>query len=440
MTELEVAIRICRRLQDAGYLAYIVGGAIRDERLKRIPHDYDVSTSATPTQVSEVFGDAIRPDVGKQAQCGVSLVVLEGIPIHVATFRSDGKYSDSRHPDEVTLVSSSQEDQQRRDFTVNALMWDPVADEVLDFVGGLNDLAAKVIRFIGDPSARICEDALRILRAVRFEAVLGFEIEPASLAACIKYADRLELIPIERITAELMKGLASDDPVKFLERLRSTGMLKYIIPELLDMVDCPQNPAHHPEGDVWVHTMLTVKNVSNSPLQRLAALLHDVGKPRTRDAQNRCFSHDDVGAEMSREIMIRLKFSNEDIDYVEYLVRKHMSVFTIFDMRKSKVLAFSGSVMFPHLLDLLRADILASLRDPSTAIADITSYVTRIRTEFGSDCVPKSLLDGDEIMKILRIEPGPQLKHLKTALIDAQCEGLVKTRTDAVEFLMRSKF
>ncbi|HNW88057.1 MAG TPA: CCA tRNA nucleotidyltransferase [Bacteroidales bacterium] len=437
MTELEVAIRICRRLQDAGYLAYIVGGAIRDKHLDRIPHDYDISTSATPTQVSEIFGEAIRPDVGRQSQCKVSLVVLEGIAIHVATFRSDGKYSDSRHPDEVILVSSPQEDQQRRDFTVNALMWDPIADKILDFVGGLTDLAAKIIRFIGDPVARICEDAIRILRAIRFEAVLGFEIEPASLEACTRYADRLELIPIERITAEFMKGLASENPVRFMERLRSTGMLKYIIPELLDMINCPQNPAHHPEGDVWVHTMLTVKNVSNSPLQRLAALLHDVGKPSTRDVHNRCFGHDDVGADMSREIMTRLKFSNEDIDYVEYLVRKHMSVFAIFDMRKAKVLAFAESPMFSNLLDLLQADILASLRNPSGSIADITSHVTRIRAEFGSNRVPKSLLNGDEIMEILKVGQGPHLQEIKTALIDAQCEGLIKTRTDAVEFLKR---
>jgi poly(A) polymerase len=332
------AISTIETLRQHGFQAYLVGGCVRDLLLGREPADFDVATSATPMQVMETFPETYA--VG--AQFGVVLVPSPGgecadgekgtsksYVVEVATFRSDLGYSDGRHPDEVRFTQDPREDAARRDFTINGMMLDPVSGEVLDFVGGREDLEAKRIRAIGDPHRRFGEDKLRMLRAVRFAARFEYEIEADTLAAIRRLARDVQLVSRERVRDELTKMLTEGHARRAFLLLDQTGLLKEVLPEISLMKGVQQPPEFHPEGDVFVHTLLLLENLAlpSPPTLAWGALLHDVGKPATfRVAPDRIRfdGHVEVGIKIAEEICTRLRFSNHDTDQVLSLVENHM--------------------------------------------------------------------------------------------------------------------
>ena len=296
----------------AGHQAYLVGGCVRDLLLGREPADYDVATDATPDEVMRIFPETYA--VG--AQFGVVLVPVRdagGNTVEVATFRSDIGYSDGRHPDQVRFSKSAQEDVERRDFTINGLLLDPINDEVLDFVGGRKDLEAGIIRTIGRPELRFAEDKLRMLRAVRFAARFGYTIEPETFAAIQKLAAGIHQVSRERVRDELTKMLTEGHARQAFLLLDETGLLHEVLPEISAMKGVQQPPEFHPEGDVFVHTLLLLQKLPHPcpPTLAWGALLHDVGKPPTfRVAPDRIRfdNHVDVGVKMAEEICRRLRF------------------------------------------------------------------------------------------------------------------------------------
>jgi poly(A) polymerase len=316
MTPRELAADICRKLQASGFKAYLVGGCVRDLVLGREPQDYDVATDARPTQVQELFPSSV--DVG--ARFGVILVVADSAQVEVATFRSDVGYSDGRHPDRVEYSNSPEEDVRRRDFTINGLMMDMDTEQILDFVGGRQDLRQKIVRAIGDPELRFREDRLRMVRAVRFAARFGYVIEPATFQAIAGAAPHVAAVSAERLRDEITKLLTEGAARHAFALLDESGLLKACLPEIAAMKGVAQPSAFHPEGDVWTHTLLMLEQLpkgSPAPLA-WAVLLHDVGKPPTfMSAEEtgdriRFDGHAEIGTRMAEAICRRLRFSADD--------------------------------------------------------------------------------------------------------------------------------
>jgi len=376
----DFAISIIKKLRQQGFQAYLAGGCVRDLLLKREPADYDVATSATPEQVMEIFPDTYA--VG--AQFGVVLVPLPEMQtnedasssskahaIEVATFRSDLGYSDGRRPDEIRFSSDPREDVERRDFTINGMMLDPVSGDVLDFVGGRDDLAAGVVRAIGDPERRFAEDKLRMLRAVRFAARFEYAIEAETLAAIQHHAQDIQVVSRERVRDELTKMLIEGHGRRACFLLDESGLLNQVLPEISAMKGVQQPPEFHPEGDVFVHTLMLLENLPHpcSPTLAWGALLHDVGKPATfRVAPDRIRfdNHVDVGAKIAEEICGRLRFSNSDTAQVLALIDNHMRFSQTTRMKESTLKKFLRMPGFDEHLALHRADSLASHRNLST--------------------------------------------------------------------------
>ncbi len=358
------AAEIVRVLRSHGHKAYFAGGCVRDLLLGREPADYDVATDATPRQVMQIFPQTFA--VGEQF--GVVLVPdARGAtkPVEVATFRSDLGYSDGRHPDEVRFSSEPREDTQRRDFTINGVMLDPVTNEVLDFVGGRDDLKAGIIRAIGDPERRFAEDKLRMLRGVRFAARFDYQIEPATLAAIQKLAPRIHQVSCERIREELTKMLTEGRARRAFELLDATGLLREVLPEIFAMKGVEQPPQYHPEGDVFVHTLLLLDKLPAGASKTLAwgALLHDVGKPPTFHVapdRIRFDGHVEVGVKMAAEICRRLRFSNYETDQILALVDNHMRFGDVLRMKQSTLKKFLRLPAFDEHLELHRIDCLSS--------------------------------------------------------------------------------
>ncbi|MGH8100286.1 MAG: CCA tRNA nucleotidyltransferase, partial [Chthoniobacterales bacterium] len=328
MTPRELANSICDTLQRNGHQALLVGGCVRDLLLGREPADYDVTTDATPERVMELFPESIA--VG--AQFGVVLVPREGLKVEVATFRSDVGYSDGRHPDSVVYSQTPEEDAQRRDFTINGLLMRHDTGEILDFVDGQADLQAGVIRAIGDPDRRFAEDKLRMLRAVRFAARFGFEIEHKTFTAIRRHAGAVTDVSAERLRDELTKLLTEGAARTGFELLEKAWLLSIVLPEIAAMKGIPQPPQFHPEGDVWIHTMLMIEGLAagTSPTLAWGVLLHDVGKPPTYKPASqtgdriRFDHHVDVGVRMAEAICRRYRFSNEETEQIIALVANHM--------------------------------------------------------------------------------------------------------------------
>jgi poly(A) polymerase len=358
----EAAARsIVDRLRAKGFEALYAGGCVRDTLLGIDPHDYDVATSARPEQVEALFPRTVP--VG--AQFGVILVLEQGQEIQVATFRGDGAYRDGRHPESVTYTDA-EGDARRRDFTVNGLFYDPVKSEVLDFVGGRDDLKAGILRAIGTPSERFSEDKLRILRAVRFATTLGFTIDTETWKALLKWTAEIHTVSAERIREELCKILLSPNRVQGFDLLEESGLLRQILPEMEALKGCDQPPEFHPEGDVFVHTrlMLTMLKPDASLPLVLSVLFHDLGKPATRVVDEtgriRFNGHEGVSSEISMKIMQRLRFSNEVIDAVIPAVRLHMSFKDVPNMRVATLKRMMARPTFEEELELHRIDCLAS--------------------------------------------------------------------------------
>src|ERR1044071_2881628 len=362
------ALQVIQALHQAGFLAFLVGGCVRDLLLGREPADYDVSTDATPDDVMRIFPKTYA--VG--AQFGVVLVAVdENKTVEVATFRSDVGYSDGRHPDEVRFSKTPQEDVQRRDFTINGLLLDPLTNEDLDYVGGQKDLEAGIIRTIGDPEKRFGEDKLRMLRAVRFASRLGYILEMGTMTGIQKLAPHISQVSAERVRDELTKMLTEGKARLAFFMLYASKLLQQVLPEIAAMKGVEQPPEFHPEGDVFIHTLLLLDNLPHpcTPTLGWGALLHDVGKPPTfRVAPDRIRfdDHVDVGVKIAEGICQRLHFSNDDTEQILALVDNHMRFGDAMKMKESTLKKFMRLRDFDEHLALHRADCLASHRNLTT--------------------------------------------------------------------------
>jgi poly(A) polymerase len=439
------SITIISTLRKQGYQAYLVGGCVRDILLGREPADYDVATDATPDEVMRIFPDAY----GVGAQFGVVLVPLpaaavasnvsnpQSTTVEVATLRSDIGYSDGRHPDEVRFSKDPREDVQRRDFTINGMMLDPISNEVLDFVGGQKDLTVKIIRCIGEPEHRFGEDKLRVLRAVRFAARFGFEIEPATFAAIQKLAPQIHQVSRERVRDELTKMLTEGQARSAFLLLDRTGLLHEVLPEIEAMKGVEQPPQFHPEGDVFVHTLLVLENLPHPCSTALAwgALLHDVGKPaafRVAPDRIRFDGHVDVGVKMAEEICQRLRFSADDTQQILALVDNHMRFGHAMRMSESTFKKFVRMPHFDEHLELHRLDCQASFGDLTTY--DFTRNKMAAMTPEAMRPVP--LVTGDDLIAMGHM-PGPRFKAILSAVEDGQLEGRLRDREEALQFVAR---
>lgn len=438
-----LAERVCRTLRDAGHQAYFVGGCVRDILLGRGPADYDVATDATPGRVQQLFPHSLA--VG--AQFGVIVVTGESASgssrqVEVATFRSDIGYSDGRHPDRVVYAKSPQEDVKRRDFTINALLLDPETNEILDFVGGRDDLRAGIIRAIGDAEARFREDKLRMVRAVRFAARFRYAIENATFAAIVKLAPEIHQVSAERIRDELTKLLTEGQARRGFELLDETRLLPELLPEIARMKGVQQPPQFHPEGDVWIHTLLMIEKLPPKcpPTLAWGVLLHDVGKPPTFKPPSgpgdriRFDEHAEVGTRMAEEICRRLRFSNEDTAQIAALVANHMRFKDVPQMKPATLKRFVRLDCFEEHMELHRLDCLSSHRN-----LDNYEFMRRFLAETPPEQVrPPRLLSGDDLVR-MGYAPGPAFKAILEAVEEAQLNGTLHTHEDALQ-LVQAKF
>jgi poly(A) polymerase len=451
----QFATTIVQILRERGHQAFFAGGCVRDLLLKRPPADYDVATDATPQQVMRIFPETYA--VG--AQFGVVLVPIprekpsddgpchapdntliasaasKAHAIEVATFRTDVSYSDGRHPDEVRFSTSPREDVERRDFTINGMLLDPITNEILDFVGGQNDLEAHIIRAIGDPERRFSEDKLRMLRAIRFAARFDYQIEPATFVAIQRFAPHIAQVSHERVRDELTKMLTEGHAKRAFMLLDQSGLLREVLPEISAMKGVEQPPRYHPEGDVFIHTLLLLENLPHPCLPTLAwgALLHDVGKPATfRVAPDRIRfdGHVEVGMRIGEEICRRLRFSNDDTEQILALIEHHMQFADIPRMKESTLKRFLRMPRFEEHLELHRLDCSAS--HGNLSLYDFArEQLAAIPPE---KMRPTPLVTGDDLIAKGYV-PGPSFKQILASVEDAQLEGKLDSKDQALAFV-----
>jgi poly(A) polymerase len=438
MNPRELAETICRTLRRAGHQAYLVGGCVRDLELGREPTDYDVATDARPERVQQLFPGSLS--VG--ARFGVILVVDGDSQVEVATFRSDIGYSDGRHPDRVEYSRTPEEDVRRRDFTINGLMLDPESGAVLDFVGGRADLRAGLVRAIGDPPLRFREDKLRMIRGARFAARFGYAIEPATFAAIQAAAAQINHVSPERLREELTKLLTEGAARRGFELLEQTELLPALLPEIARMRGVEQPPQYHPEGDVWIHTRMMLEKIPARAPATLAwaVLLHDVGKPPTFASAEqtgdriRFDGHAEIGARMAAEICRRFRFSTSDTEQIESLVANHLRFKDVFAMRPATLKRFVRLPNFDQHLELHRLDCISS-----HGMLDAYEFVRRFLRETPPEQVrPARLVSGDDL-KEMGFRPGPRFKEILESVEEAQLEGRLRERDEALAFV-RSKY
>jgi poly(A) polymerase len=433
MSAKDKALSIVRRLRDAGYESYFAGGCVRDLLMNKEPQDYDVATSATPDAIARLF--PVTAAVG--AQFGVMLVMIDGTPFEVASFRHDGKYLDGRHPSEVRF-GSLQEDVMRRDFTINGMVYDPERDAVIDLVGGRRDLEAGIIRAIGEPRARFEEDRLRMLRGVRFAASLGFAIEEKTMAGIAALASTATMVSWERIGEEITRILTEGGARRGFELLDTTGLLEVLLPEVAAMKGVEQSPDYHPEGDVFAHTLLLLEQLDAQTTETLAygCLLHDIAKPvcaRRVGERITFYGHTERGAEMADAILQRLKRSRDTRERVSYLVHNHLRHTQAPAMRLSTLKRFLGEPDIEELLELTRIDALA-------ANGDLTSYnfckqkLAELKAE---EIHPEPLVRGRDLIA-LGLTPGPLFGEILAQVEEAQLSGEINNRQDAIAWIKKN--
>ena len=429
----QAATDIVRHLRNAGFAAYFVGGCVRDIVMGRMPNDYDVATDATPAEVIRLFPISLTVGV----QFGVIIVPREEGNVEVATFRSDGRYTDGRHPVEVRYAKSAEEDVRRRDFTINGLLYDPLQDKVLDYVGGEADIHARKIRTIGDPYRRFSEDRLRMLRAVRFATRFDFALDPPIAEAIRMLASEIHMVSAERIRDEIVKILTEGRARQGFELLDATGLLDQVLPEVKAMQGVEQPPEFHPEGDVWTHTLMMLEGLNQpTPSLALGVLLHDVGKPCTFSVRERIRfdNHVEVGAKMAEEICRRLRLSSRDMERVVELVRHHLRFKDFRQMRRSTQIRFLRMEGFSEHLELHRLDCLAS-----HGMLDNYHQARKMLEEIPAEEIkPPRLVDGHDLIRA-GYRPGPKFKQILQAAEDAQLEGHIRTKEDALH-LIRGNF
>lgn len=426
-----LAQQVTSTLRAAGHSAYLAGGCVRDLLLGREPADFDVATAARPDQVLELFPGSVA--VG--AHFGVVLVQGD---VEVATFRSDHSYRDGRHPDTVVFENDPRQDVVRRDFTINGLLMDPETGEVLDFVGGRDDLRAGVIRAIGDPRRRFAEDHLRMLRAVRFAARFGYTIEPETLAAIRELASRIHRVSAERVRDELTRILTEGQPRRGLELLDETGLLAEVLPECRALQGVEQPPEYHPEGDVWIHTLLMLQSLEQpSPALAWGVLLHDIGKPATfRRAADRIRfdGHVDAGLAIARPLLARLKFSNADTDRILALIANHMRFMDAPRMKESTLKKFLRLDHFDEHLALHKADCHSS----HGGLQNYDFVRAKLAALPPEQLKPAPLVTGRDLIA-LGMAPGPEFKRILAEAEDLQLEGRFGSREEALEWVQGRK-
>ena len=426
MASEALAHAVIAKLRGAGHQAYLVGGCVRDLLLGVKPKDFDISTDARPDRIMDLFPKSGR--VG--ALFGVVLVRDVFDQVEVATFRSDHEYEDGRRPEVVRFESDPRQDVLRRDFTINGLMMDPWTGEVLDFVGGREDLKLGVVRAIGDPDTRFREDHLRLLRAVRFAARLGFEMAGETFDAVRRNHGLIVRVAAERVRDELVRILTEGGARRGLELLDSTGMLEDILPEVAAMKGVEQPPEYHPEGDVWKHTLLLLEQLDHpSAALALGALLHDVGKPATFRVAGRIRfdGHVEEGVRLAHGILHRLRFSREEMERVEALVANHMRFKDVHRMKDSTLKRFLRMPGFDDHLELHRLDV-------SSSNKNLENYdlAKRKLEEFSEEHLkPPPLVTGADLIGA-GYEPGPVFSRILEAVEDAQLEGRVRTSGEAM--------
>ena len=429
---VQAATRVVTRLQASGFEAYFVGGCVRDLVMDRAPKDIDVATDARPEQVQGLF----RRTIPVGAQFGVVLVRSAGWEIEVATFRSDGEYLDGRRPTEVHFCDA-RSDVQRRDFTINGMLYDPAKEEMLDYVGGRDDIERRVVRCIGDPVRRFEEDKLRVMRAVRFACRLDFAIDPDTFEAAKTAAPGIGVVSAERIREELVLILTEGSPARGIRLLADMGVLAVVLPEVEAMAGVPQPPEFHPEGDVLTHTLLALDALDRpSPGLAMAALLHDVGKPATLQVADRIrfHGHAEVGEDVGRRICERLRFSSAGTSKIAWLVARHMHVADAPRMRLGRLKRLLREEHFSDLLELHRVDCVASHGDLG-AWRFCRQKLEELSEE---ELRPAPLIDGHRLIE-MGYEPGPRFKEILQAAETAQLEQRVAT-PEAAEAFVRSEF
>src|SRR5436309_1534490 len=427
----KVAREVAARLREGGHIAYFAGGCVRDMVRGLIPKDYDIATDARPENVQALFPRTYA--VG--AHFGVIVVLEGGFQFEVATFRSDDAYIDGRHPSAVHF-SSPEEDARRRDFTINGMFYDPDAGEVIDLVGGRDDIAAKLVRAIGDPAKRFAEDRLRMLRAVRFAAMLDYQIDKGTWDALLANARSINQISAERIRDELVRTFLSPNRVRGWDLLDASGLMRTVLPELEAMKGVLQPEQFHPEGDVFVHTRLMLQYLPEEVSVPLvfAVLFHDVAKPVTATVDNtgriRFNDHDRIGAQMTEAIMRSLRFSGGEIEATVEMVRQHMVFKDAPKMRVAKLKRFMARPTFVDELELHRVDCESSHR-----MLDNYEFLLRKGEEFANEpMIPPPLVGGDDLIEV-GIKHGPEFGEILEAVETRQLEGGLKSREEALEWV-----
>lgn len=427
------------RLDDAGFVAYVVGGSVRDFLLGRETKDHDIATDASPDELVKLFPDAIT--VGKAF--GVIKVPVKSLPgappVEIATFREDLEYHDHRHPKGVKF-SGPMEDARRRDFTVNALFYDPKTSRILDPTGGMEDLRAGKVRAIGDAEERFREDALRLVRAVRFATALGFELDAATTAAVRAKAKLIAKVSAERVRDELSLMWSGPRPADALRMLSQLGLLKQLLPEVEGLKGVDQSPVHHPEGDVWSHTVKLLQALAFQLPKRSntlgwAALLHDIGKPlAARRSGGKNFNgHEIEGSRIALAVSDRFKLSRADAVRVAALIENHLKFKDVFQMRESTLQRFLREPFFEELLALHKAD--ASASDGNLAFHEFCEFKLRELRESESHETPR-LLDGKDLIQ-LGLQPGPEFSGILRVIEDLALEKKLRSKEEALEYVVR---
>ena len=451
----DLAILILKRLRDAGFQAFFAGGCVRDQLMGIPPRDYDIATSARPDQVLQLFPQTLT--VG--AQFGVVLVGEQGTYCEVATFRSDGHYDDGRHPREVIYTDDPRQDVLRRDFTINGLLYDPLADSVLDYVGGEADIRDRVLRTIGNPADRFNEDRLRLIRAVRFASRFDCRIEEETRKSILRYAGEVLSVSRERIRGELVKILTEGYAARGFRLLDECGLLTCLLPDVTATKGVAQPPEFHPEGDVWVHTNLMLELMDQTRAERgmktkiagstgsmlpeqdyptitlaMGVLLHDIGKPSTYEVIDRIRfnNHAETGARLAAAICERYRFPSKDSGRIVQLVRDHLKFKDLPRMKPSTLKRFLRQEGFEEHLELHRLDCLGSHRN-----LDNWKYAVDMLAKLGPDEIrPPRLISGEDLIA-MGFEPGPRFKDILTAVEDAQLDGSINTKQEARQLVVQ---
>ena len=432
MTEKELAVQIVNKLTKAGFVAYFAGGCVRDLVMKQNATDYDIATTASPDQVIRLFDKTVA--VGKQF--GVMIVVMGEHQFEIATFRREGPYLDGRHPEAVSFTSP-EEDAKRRDFTVNGLFLNPLTEEIIDYVEGKKDIEAKLIRTIGNPEERFEEDHLRMLRAIRFAANLGFAIESRTWDTIKRLGHKIHSVSQERVRDELVKMFTRSNAGLGLQLLSESGLLAQILPEIEVMKGVQQPPEYHPEGDVFIHTKMLMDQLGHpSVVLAFGALLHDVGKPNTFSNEGgkiHFYNHPHIGVQIAEKLLTRLRFSNREIADILSCVENHMKFANVKEMRIGKLKQFVARENFGTELDLHKIDCLAS-----HGKLELYHFLKEKVDEFKKEELrPKPILNGHDVMA-LGIQAGPIMKEILEEVYSLQLEKNFESKEDALEWVKQN--